>query len=116
VLPTEPATPDASARPDQPAPRPLAGPIVPLMASSVGTDQLLGAPGARPLTMDAQAARFLITGEPLSAPAGRADDFAWPRREIGREGAKGETPVASRSLDANARAPAVSLKPKKPRR
>ena len=47
VLPTEPATPDANARPDQPAPRPLAGPIVPLVASSVGTDQLLGAPGSR---------------------------------------------------------------------
>jgi len=116
VLPTEPATPDASARPDQPAPRPLAGPIVPLMASSVGTDQLLGAPGSRPATMDAQAARLLIKGEPLPAPAGRADDFAWPRREIGREGIKGETPVASTSLDANARAPAVSLKPKKHRR
>jgi uncharacterized protein len=116
VLPTEPATPDASARPDQPAPRPLAGPIVPLTASSAGTDQLLGGPGARPMTMDAQAARFLITGEPLSAPAGRADDFAWPRREIGREGAKGETPLASTSLDANARAPAASLKPKKQRR
>jgi hypothetical protein len=116
VLPTEPATPDASVRPDQPAPRPLAGPIVPLMASSVGTDQLLGAPGVRPVTMDAQATRFLITGEPLSAPTGRADDFAWPRREIGGAGAKGETPVASTSLDANARAAAVSLKPKKPRR
>jgi hypothetical protein len=116
VLPTEPATPDTSARPDQPAPRPLAGPIVPLTASSVSTDQLLGGPGTRPVMMDAQAARFLITGEPLSAPAGRADDFAWPRREIGREGAKGETPVASTSLDANARAPAASLKPKKHRR
>jgi hypothetical protein len=114
VLPTEPATPDASARPDQPAPRPLAGPIVPLAAASVGTDQLLGAPGARPVAIDAQAARVLITGEPLSAPAGRADDFTWPRREIGREGAKGETPVASTSLDANARVPA--LKPKKHRR
>ena len=116
VLPIEPATPDASARPDQPAPRPLAGPIVPLMAPSVGADQLLGGPGARPVTMDAQAARFLITGEPLSAPAGRADDFAWPRREIGREGPKGETPVASTSLDANARAPAASPKPKRHRR
>jgi hypothetical protein len=114
VLPTEPATPDASARPDQPAPRPLAGPIVPLGAASVSTDQLLGAPGARPAAIDAQAARVLITGEPLSAPAGRADDFTWPRREIGRDGAKGETPVASTSLDANARAPA--LKPKKHRR
>ena len=116
VLPTEPATPDASARPDQPAPRPLAGPIVPLVASSVGTDQLLGAPGSRQVAIDAQAARLLIKGEPLLAPAGRADDFAWPRREIGREGTKGETPVASTSLDANARAPAASPKPKKHRR
>ena len=116
VLPTEPATPDASARPDQPAPRPLAGPIVPLVGSSVSTDQLLGGPGSRPVTIDAQAARVLFRGEAVPAPAGRADDFAWPRREIGREGAKGETPVASTSLDANARAPAASLKPKKPRR
>ena len=116
VLPTEPATPDAKALPDQPAPRPLAGPIVPLGASSVGTDQLLGAPGSRSVAMDAQAARLLIKGEPLPAPAGRADDFAWPRREIGREGTKGETPVASTSLDANARAPAASPKPKKYRR
>jgi hypothetical protein len=116
VLPSEPATPDAKARPDQPAPRPLAGPIVPLTAFSVGTDQLLGGPGAGPVAIDAQAAQLLIRGEPLAAPAGRADDFAWPRREIGREGAKGETPVASTPLDANARALAASPKPKKPRR
>ena len=32
-------------KPGQPAPRPLAGPIMPLVASSVGTDQLLGGPG-----------------------------------------------------------------------
>src|SRR6267142_1439251 len=50
ALPTEPATPDANAVPGQPAPRPLAGPIVPLVASSVGTDQLLGGPGSRPAT------------------------------------------------------------------
>jgi len=116
VLPTEPAIPDANARPDQPAPRPLAGPIIPLVASSVGTDQLLGAPGSRQVAIDAQAARLLINGEPLPAPAGRADDFAWPRREIGREGAKGETPMASASLGANARAQAASPKPKKHRR
>ena len=48
ALPTEPATPDANAQPGQPAPRPLAGPILPLVASSVGTDQLLGGPGSRP--------------------------------------------------------------------
>jgi hypothetical protein len=116
VLPSEPATPDAKALPDQPAPRPLAGPIVPLTAFSVSPDQLLGGPGAGPVAIDAQAAQLLIRGEPLEAPAGRADDFAWPRREIVREGAKGETPVASTSLDANAQAPAASRKPKKPRR
>ena len=117
VLPTEPATPDANALPDQPGPRPLAGPIVPLAASAVGTEQLLGGPGARPGTTDAQTMRVFVKGEPLSAPAGRADDFAWPRREIGREPAQGDAPVASASsLDANARAPAAPLKPKKARR
>jgi uncharacterized protein len=99
TLPTEPATPDANAEPGKPAPRPLAGPILPLVASSVGTDQLLGGPGSRPAAVDALAARTLVKGEPLAAPAGRADDFAWPRREVGREQAKGETPVASASPD-----------------
>ena len=117
VLPTEPATPDANALPNQPEPRPLAGPIVPLAASAAGTEQLLGGPGARPGTIDAQTMRVFVKGEPLSAPAGRADDFAWPRREIGREPAQGDAPMASASsLDANARAPAAPLKPKKARR
>jgi len=116
TLPTEPATPDANAVPGQPAPRPLAGPILPLVASSVGTDQLLGGPGTQPAAVDALAARTLLKGEALTPPPGRADDFAWPRREVGREEAKGETPVASTSLDANARAPAASLKSKKHRR
>jgi hypothetical protein len=99
ALPSEPATPDANAQPGQPAPRPLAGPILPLVASSVGTDQLLGGPGSRPAAVDALVARTLVKGEPLAAPAGRADDFAWPRREVGREQAKGDTPVASVSPD-----------------
>jgi uncharacterized protein len=99
ALPSEPATPDANALPGQPAPRPLAGPIVPLVASSVGTDQLLGGPGSRPAAVDALVARTLVKGEPLTPPAGRADDFAWPRREIGREQARGDTPVASVSPD-----------------
>jgi len=97
TLPSEPATPDANAQPGQPAPRPLAGPILPLVPSSVGTDQLLGGPGSRPAAVDAFAARTLVKGEPLVPPAGRADDFAWPRREIRREQAKGETPVTSAS-------------------
>ena len=122
MLPTEPPTPGASALPGQLAPRPLAGPILPLTASSVGTDQLLGGPGTRPVAVDALVARVLVKGEPLSAPAGRADDFAWPRREVGREQAKGETPVASASPDgsrhgsAPVTARAASLRPKQHRR
>jgi hypothetical protein len=117
TLPTEPATPDANAQPGQPAPRPLAGPIVPLVASSVGTDQLLGGPGSRPAPVDALAARTLVKGEPLAPPAGRADDFSWPRREIGREQAKGETPVAAVAPDGTVPgtpgAPTAPPKPKK---
>ncbi len=113
ALPTEPATPDANALPGQPAPRPLAGPIVPLVASSVGTDQLLGGPGSRPAAVDALAARTLVKGEPLAPPAGRADDFVWPRREVGREQAKGETPSASVAPDGTAAAPTAPPKPKK---
>src|ERR1700761_8730810 len=108
-LPSEPATPDANAQPGQPAPRPLAGPIVPLVASSVGTDQLLGGPGSRPAAVDALVARTLVKGEPLTPPAGRADDFAWPRREVGRELAKGDTPVASASPDGT---PGTAASPK----
>ncbi|THD68468.1 MAG: DUF459 domain-containing protein [Bradyrhizobium sp.] len=113
ALPTEPATPDANALPGQPAPRPLAGPILPLVASSVGTDQLLGGPGSRPAAVDALAARTLVKGEPLAPPAGRADDFAWPRREVGREQAKGETPVAAVGPDGTPFAPGTPPKPKK---
>jgi hypothetical protein len=113
ALPTEPATPDANALPGQPAPRPLAGPILPLVASSVGTDQLLGGPGSRPAAVDALAARTLVKGEPLAPPAGRADDFAWPRREVGREQAKGETPSASVSPEKAEAAPNAPPKPKK---
>src|SRR5882724_2986981 len=112
ALPSEPATPDANAQPGQPAPRPLAGPILPLVASSVGTDQLLGGPGSRPAAVDSLVARTLVKGEPLAPPAGRADDFAWPRREIGREQARGETPVASVSPDGTPSGAAPS-KPKR---
>jgi len=119
ALPTEPATPDANAVPGQPAPRPLAGPILPLTAPSLDTDQLLGGPGTRPAAVDALAARTLVKGEALNPPPGRADDFTWPRREVGREEIKAETPVASASpnglRDVHAQA-TVSLKSKKYRR
>ncbi len=97
ALPTEPATPNSKTVPGEPAPRPLAGPIVPLVAPSIATDRLLGGRGTPPAAGDALAARVMMKGEPLSPPAGRADDFTWPRREVGQD--KSETPVASASPD-----------------
>ncbi|MCK1276594.1 DUF459 domain-containing protein [Bradyrhizobium sp. 61] len=124
ALPSEPATPDTSAEPGKPAPRPLAGPIVPLVAASISADQLLGGPGSRPAAVDALAAKTMVKGEPLAAPAGRADDYAWPRREVGREQAKGDTPMAASTPDGGAAAPGTPsaaaaiapprLAPKKP--
>jgi hypothetical protein len=111
AIPTEPGTPATDVKPGQSAPRPLAGPIVPLVAPSVGTDQLLGGPGSHSAAIDALAARTLVKGEPLSAPAGRADDFVWPRREVNLEPAKADAPVATAAPNDSASA----SPPKKPR-
>jgi hypothetical protein len=93
----------------------MAGPILPLTAPSLATDQLLGGPGVRPAAVDGLAARTLIKGEALDPPPGRADDFTWPRREVGREQIKGEAPVASVSPNSlrDARAQAIAPGSKK---
>ena len=125
TLPSESTGPEVEAKPetkpDGPAPRPLAGPILPLIVSSVSSDQLLGGPGARPANADAVATRLLVRGEALDAPAGRADDAAWPRREVGRETAPrgGDMPVAAATPDTDvnpvAAAPATQKTRQRPR-
>jgi len=60
--------------------RPVAGPVVPLTATSVSTEELLGGSQARPAPTDGMATRVLTKGEPVSGPSGRSDDFSWPRR------------------------------------
>ena len=79
---------------------------MPLLESSVGTDQLLGGPGSASPVLDAIAARALIKGEALTPPPGRADDFVWPRREIG-----GEPPLASASPDGSRDGSALAMAP-----
>ena len=59
--------------------RPLAGPVVPLTVTPTNSDELLGGSGAGAVHGDAIATRVLVKGEPVAAPAGRADDFVWPR-------------------------------------
>lgn len=112
ALPSESFSPDSNIRPGEAGPRPLMGPVMPLVASSVGTDELLGGSGTRPASVDALAARTLVKGEPLSAPAGRADDFSWPRREVGALTAPaGDPEVAAAPSDGSA---APKPKPKRP--
>lgn len=95
-VPAEPETPDPNARqPDGPAPRPLVGPAVPLVAAAISSDQLLGGPGGRSLKVDELATKTLVRGDPLTPPPGRADDFVWPRRDAPVEPARGETPVVA---------------------
>jgi hypothetical protein len=76
-----PAQAPAVARPGAPPARPVAGPVVPLTGGqSGGSEALLGGGPARAVTgPDPVASRVLVRGEPVAAPAGRADNFAWPR-------------------------------------
>ncbi len=115
TLPSDTTGPEVEVKPDGPAPRPLAGPIIALTVASVSTDQLLGGPGARPVASDALVSRTMVRGEPLIAPAGRADDAAWPRRDVGRETAPrgGDMPVAAVAPEATT--PAVVAPPALPK-
>jgi hypothetical protein len=79
----EAAAPAAAATPG--ASRPAIGPVLPLAATGTGEGgDLLGA-GARasPASPDPTAASVLVRGEALAAPAGRADNFTWPRSSAG---------------------------------
>ena len=59
--------------------RPLAGPVVPLTVTPENSEELLGGAGGGSTHGDAIATKVLVKGEPVAAPPGRADDFAWPR-------------------------------------
>jgi hypothetical protein len=92
--------------------RPVAGPVVPLTVTPANSEELLGGSGSQPVHNDATAARVLVKGEPVAAPPGRADDFAWP---VGSDG-KNAPPVAvapASPADALARTepPAAAGKP-----
>jgi hypothetical protein len=86
TLPPQEPEPDAKAPPAAAAPglppRPIASPVMSLTAPKGAGDTLLGATPVRNTAADSVATRVLVKGEPIEAPAGRADDFAWPRRDI----------------------------------
>jgi len=77
-VPVEKETPQVSGKPGVPA-RPVAGPVVPLTGPSAGSEGLLGGGPARSTSSDPTVSRVLVKGDPVAPPAGRADNFAWPR-------------------------------------
>jgi hypothetical protein len=95
--------------------RPLAGPVMPLTVTSANSDELISGSGAGVVHGDAIASRVLVKGEPVIAPAGRADDFAWPRGSA----ANAASPVAAVPAAAASAytepAAAVDKKPAEPK-
>ena len=66
-----------------PPPKPEFGPVQPLTAPPLAANgELLGPSGPKAARAEARAsiAPDLASGKALAAPAGRADDFHWPRR------------------------------------
>jgi hypothetical protein len=111
-VPVDPTPQANNAKPGGPAQRPAAGPVVPLTATNVEREELLGAPARgqqRTPATDAVATRVLTKGEPIAGPNGRADDFSWPRGS----GTTNAEPAAAEPAPAPAAtAPAGGAKPK----
>jgi hypothetical protein len=83
ALPTTEPQPQAPvARPGAPSARPLAGPVIPLTAVGNPGETLLGGGDASAAPGQAIATKVLVNGRAVATPAGRSDDFVWPRRTI----------------------------------
>lgn len=96
--------------PGEPAARPLAGPVVPLTGVGNAPGELVGAGFSRSEAVDPVAARVLVRGESLAAPAGRADDFAWPRADASAD-ANDLLPFTPPAPTAIVRSPAQKTAP-----
>jgi uncharacterized protein len=121
ALPVPEATaPAAAATPG--AARPAVGPVLPLAATGTGEGGDLLGSGSRPspASPDPTAASVLVRGEALAAPAGRADDFTWPRssssasakpaqkaKPVPPSVANAPAPASAASAPAQAAAPAL---------
>ena len=99
---SEPQAPVA-AQPNGPAARPLAGPVVPLTASVTAEQELIGSRDTGETSGSKSAVRVLVNGEAIASPAGRADDFKWPRRAI--------APVGTDPIVATTTEPIPVMKP-----
>lgn len=95
---------------DGPVARPLAGPVVPLTATPGNSDESLAGGGGAQIRDDASAAKVLVKGDPVIAPMGRADDFAWPLGS-GAKAADDKTGPGKAAADKATVKPAVPTPP-----
>jgi hypothetical protein len=86
-----------------PAARPLAGPVVPLTASVTTAQDLISSRDTGETPNSKSVVRVLVNGEAIASPAGRADDFKWPRRSI--------APVGTDPIVATTTEPIPVMKP-----
>ena len=78
-----PVDPTPQATKAKPTERPAAGPVMPLTATRVAPEELLGGGRTAPAAAtDPAVTRVLTKGEAVTAPSGRADDFSWPRGAV----------------------------------
>jgi hypothetical protein len=102
--PTAPASP-AARRPA--GDRPLAGPMVSLTREPIiEAQELLGA-NTPDVSTDELANKVLVQGEAVTAPAGRADNFCWPRPDIGSS--RRDPEIATTSENAERRRKVESM-------
>jgi len=107
ALPSEPV--ESAPSGTKPTERPLTGPVVPLTGGSApkDSDELLGGPGSSSIHGDASAAKVLAKGEPVAAPSGRADNFAWANGSA----AKSAPPIAPIAVESKPEATAPKAGP-----
>ena len=103
-LPSGPVAPQPEVKSKE---RPLTGPVIPLTVTPSNSEELIGSAGAGVVHGDAIASRVLVKGEPVAAPSGRADDFAWPRGSA----ANAAPPVAAVPAGAASASTAVPANP-----
>jgi hypothetical protein len=101
--PSDPQLPSAAAKPSGPAARPLAGPVVPLTVSVTSGQELISSRDTGDPSSPKSVTRVLVNGEAIAPPAGRADDFKWPRRVI--------APVGTDPIVATTTEPIPVMKP-----
>lgn len=92
VLPVPEMPEKAPEGPSGPAPRPVAGPVVPLTGGRPTSEELLGSSAPSRREPDPAAVKVLVKGEPPPPAPGRADNFLWPPPQPVAENETAEPP------------------------